>query len=99
MISSYAQFAPFLIVFSGLVHAIVNAILKAGKDKMSSRALIDGFSALLVAPAALIVPLPDHAWGWLCVSWVVHLLYLFSRSYSAGRGFGLADIAQGFELG
>ncbi len=68
--------ASLLILVSGLAHAIVNAILKAGKDKMSGRALIDGFSALLVAPAAFAVPLPAHAWGWLAASWVAHMLYL-----------------------
>jgi hypothetical protein len=45
--------AALRILVSGLVHAIVNAILKAGKNKLSDRALIDGFSALLIAPAAL----------------------------------------------
>ena len=43
--------ASILILVSGLAHAVVNAILKSGRDKMSGRALIDGFSALLVAPA------------------------------------------------
>ena len=50
--------ASVLMLVSGLAHAIVNAILKAGKDKMSGRALIDGFSALLVAPLVLLV-LPE----------------------------------------
>jgi drug/metabolite transporter (DMT)-like permease len=68
--------ASILVLVSGLAHAIVNTILKAGQDKMSGRALIDGFSALLVAPAALLVPLPQGAWGWLAASWVVHGLYL-----------------------
>jgi drug/metabolite transporter (DMT)-like permease len=70
--------ASILMLVSGLAHAIVSAILKAGKDKMSGRALIDGFSALLVAPAAFFVPLPVHAWGWLLGSWFVHLLYLLA---------------------
>lgn len=70
--------ASILMLLSGLAHAIVSAILKAGKDKMSGRALIDGFSALLVAPAAFLVPLPLHAWGWLFASWFVHLLYLLA---------------------
>jgi drug/metabolite transporter (DMT)-like permease len=68
--------ASVLMLVSGLAHAIVNAILKAGKDKMSGRALIDGFSALLVAPAAFLVPLPTNAWGWMAASFVVHVLYL-----------------------
>jgi drug/metabolite transporter (DMT)-like permease len=68
--------ASILMLISGCAHAIVNAILKSGKDKMSGRALIDGFSAVLVAPAALLLPLPVHAWGWLAGSWLVHLMYL-----------------------
>lgn len=70
--------ASLLILVSGLAHAIVNAILKAGRDKMSGRALIDGFSALIVAPAAFVVPLPSHAWGWLAASWLTHMLYLLT---------------------
>jgi drug/metabolite transporter (DMT)-like permease len=69
--------AGLMILASGAAHAIVNAILKSGHDKMSSRALIDGFSALLVLPALFFLPLPRGAWGWLCGSWVTHLAYLF----------------------
>lgn len=65
-----------MIVCSGAAHAVVNAVLKSGKDKMSSRALIDGFSALLMFPAALFLPLPHGAWGWLAGSAIVHLVYL-----------------------
>ncbi len=70
--------ASVLILISGFAHAVVNAILKAGDDKMSRRALIDGFSALILAPAAFLVPLPANAWGWLMASAVVHGLYLFA---------------------
>jgi drug/metabolite transporter (DMT)-like permease len=45
---------------------------------MSGRALIDGFSALLIAPAAFVVPLPTNAWIWLTISGLVHLLYLLA---------------------
>lgn len=65
-----------MIVVSGAAHAVVNAILKSGRDKMSSRALIDGFSALLILPVAFVVPLPHGAWGWLLASWATHLVYL-----------------------
>jgi len=70
--------ASLLILASGLAHAVVNAILKAGKDKMSRRALIDGFSALMVAPALFFVPLPANAWSWLIASGFVHGLYLLA---------------------
>ncbi len=71
-----AQAASLMIVVSGAAHAVVNAILKSGRDKMSSRALIDGFSALLVLPAVLLLPPPHGAWIWLAGSWATHLVYL-----------------------
>ena len=71
-----AQTASVMIVMSGAAHAVVNAILKSGQDKMSSRALIDGFSALVVLPAAFVVSLPHGAWGWLGASWATHLVCL-----------------------
>ena len=73
-----AQLAGVMIVTSGAAHAVVNAILKSGRDKMSSRALIDGFSAVLILPAAFFLPLPAGAWGWLAASGAIHLVYLFA---------------------
>lgn len=70
------QTASVMILASGAAHAVVNAILKAGRDKMSGRALIDGFSALIVLPFAFVLPLPEGAWGWLLGSWATHLVYL-----------------------
>jgi drug/metabolite transporter (DMT)-like permease len=72
-----AQTASLMILVSGAAHAVVNAIFKSGGDKMASRALIDGFSAVLVFPAAFILPLPNHAWVWLAGSVATHLVYLF----------------------
>ena len=86
--------ASLLILTSGLAHAIVNAILKAGKDKMSGRALIDGFSALLLAPAAFFVPLPTHAWGWLAGSWLAHVAYLVCLI----RAFEQADMSVAYPI-
>ena len=95
-----------MIVGSGAAHAVVNAVLKSGKDKMSSRALIDGFSALLMFPAALFLPMPHGAWGWLATSAVVHLVYLvclikafesadMSVAYPIARGAAPALAAAG----
>lgn len=72
------QLAALLMVASGAAHAVVNAILKSGGDKMSSRALIDGSSALLVLPLAFLIPLPHGAWTWLFASFAVHLAYLIA---------------------
>jgi drug/metabolite transporter (DMT)-like permease len=71
-----AHAATLMIITSGATHAVVNAIFKAGRDKMSSRALIDAFSALLILPAAFFLPLPHGAWGFLVASWATHLVYL-----------------------
>lgn len=68
--------AALLMLASGASHAVVNAVLKSGGDKMSSRALIDGSSALLILPFAFLVPLPHGAWPWLVASFSVHLIYL-----------------------
>ena len=70
------RFAALLMLASGAAHAVVNTILKSGGDKLSSRALIDGSSALLILPLAFVVPLPSGAWAWLLASFAVHLVYL-----------------------
>jgi drug/metabolite transporter (DMT)-like permease len=68
--------ASLLMLASGAAHAVVNAVVKSGGDKMSSRALVDGSSALLVLPLAFFVALPHGAWPYLFGSWLVHLIYL-----------------------
>jgi drug/metabolite transporter (DMT)-like permease len=103
------QLASVMIVGSGAAHAVVNTVLKSGKDKMSSRALIDGFSALLLLPAAFVLPLPHNAWGWLMASGLVHLVYLvclikafettdMSVAYPIARGAAPALAAAGAVL-
>jgi drug/metabolite transporter (DMT)-like permease len=89
-----SQWAPVLMLVSGLAHAIVNAVLKAGRDKMSSRALIDGFSALFVLPVALFVPFPSEAVGWLLGSWAVHLVYLVALI----KSFEHADMSTAYPI-
>jgi drug/metabolite transporter (DMT)-like permease len=85
------QLASLMMLGSGLTHAVVNAILKSGKDKMASRALIDGFSAILMAPIAFFLPLPTGAWGWLAASGVIHLVYLICLIRTFERAdFGVA---------
>ncbi len=73
-----ALLASLMMLVSGAVHAAVNAAFKAGGDKMSSRALLDGFAGLILLPAAFIAPLPSGAWGWLAASGAVHFVYLFA---------------------
>lgn len=65
-------------IASGSIHAMVNAILKGGRDKMAGRAVIDGSSAVLLLPATLLVPLPHGAWGWLAATALLHCAYLYA---------------------
>jgi drug/metabolite transporter (DMT)-like permease len=78
-----AQIAGAMMIGSGMAHATVNAIFKAGgSDKMSGRAMIDG-------SFALIVPLPHGAWVWLLGSTLAHLVYLTCLI----RAFTVADMS------
>ena len=78
--------ASILMIASGSVHAVVNAIVKGGRDKMAARALTDASSAAILLPAALLVPWPVGAWGWLLASALLHGFYLFAlvRAYQVG---------------
>ncbi len=83
-----------MMVGSGVAHAVVSTILKSGRDKMASRALIDGFSALLIAPALFFLPPPHGAWGWLAASWAVHLAYLLCMI----KAFEAADMGVAYPV-
>jgi len=89
-----SQTASAMILTSGAAHAVVNAILKSGRDKMSSRALIDGFSALIVLPAIFFVPIPRAAFGWMAGSWVDHVLYLICLI----KAFEAADMSVAYPI-
>lgn len=78
--------AALLMILSGSLHAVVNALVKGGRDKMASRAATDGASAVVMLPLVALVPLPTGAWALLALSAVVHAAYLFAliRAYEAG---------------
>ena len=75
-----------LMIGSGSIHAVVNAIVKGGRDKMAGRALTDGSSAIIMLPATLFVPWPQGAAEWLLASALLHGFYLYTliRAYQAG---------------
>lgn len=81
-------------IASGSIHAVVNAILKGGKDKLAGRAVIDGSSAAMLLPALLFVPLPHGAWGWLAASAVLHCFYL----YALVRAFQASDLSAAYPI-
>lgn len=78
--------AALLMIASGSIHAVVNAIVKGGRDKAAGRAVTDGTSALVLLPALPFVPLPHGAWGWLAASALIHGFYLYAliRAYRIG---------------
>ncbi|RYE02793.1 MAG: hypothetical protein EOP61_07180 [Sphingomonadales bacterium] len=85
---------PAMMIASGSIHAVVNAILKGGKDKMAGRALIDGSSAVMLLPATLLVPLPEGAWTWLSASAAIHCIYL----YAVVRAFESSDFSAAYPI-
>ena len=89
-----AALAPLLMIASGSIHAVVNAIVKGGKDKMAARAVTDGSSAILLLPALAIVPLPHGAWGWLAATAVTHGIYL----YSLIRAYQVSDLSASYPV-
>lgn len=86
--------APLLMIASGSIHAVVNAIVKGGKDKMASRAMTDGSAAIILLPALLLVPLPRGAWTWLMATALVHALYL----YALIRAYQVSDFSSAYPV-
>jgi len=78
--------AALMMIASGSIHAVVNAIVKGGRDKAAGRAITDGTSALILLPAIPFVPLPHGAWSYLAASALIHGVYLYSlvQAYKAG---------------
>lgn len=89
-----AWLPPAMMIASGSVHAVVNAILKGGKDKMAGRAVIDGSAAVLLLPAIFVVPLPHGAWIWLALSAAIHCVYL----YALVRAFESSDFSAAYPI-
>jgi drug/metabolite transporter (DMT)-like permease len=89
-----ATLAPLLMIASGSIHAMVNAIVKGGKDKMASRAMTDGSAAIILLPALLLVPLPQGAWAWLAATALVHALYL----YALIRAYQVSDFSSAYPV-
>ena len=96
-----------LILVSAIVHAVVNLLTKRADNKYAMRLLIGVFSALFVAPALFVVPLPHgQAVLLLVATAAVHAVYelflvksyesaAFSAVYPIARGTGPLFIAIG----
>src|SRR5579862_708818 len=89
-----------LILLSAATHALVNVLTKGARDKYAMRLLIGVTSALIVAPALFVVPLPRGIAVWFLFGTAfVHAFYelflvksyenaAFSAVYPVARGSG-----------
>jgi drug/metabolite transporter (DMT)-like permease len=87
-----------LILFSAVVHAVVNILTKRADDKYAMRLLIGVFSAILVTPALFFLPLPQSRTVWLLVATaIVHATYelLLVRSYESAAFSAVYPVARG----
>ena len=102
MTSSFTLPAALMIA-SGSIHAVVNAIVKGPRSadaadplqaRMAARASTDGASAVILLPAMFLVPPPSGAWGWLGASAVVAVLYV----YAMIRAYAVADYSAAYPI-
>jgi drug/metabolite transporter (DMT)-like permease len=91
-------FVIVLVLVAAVLHAVWNALVKAGSDKVATQALMSLFASLPALAALPFLPLPlPAAWPMLAVSTVVHLAYYFSlvSAYRAGDLSQVYPIARG----
>lgn len=68
--------ATLLILTSAVFHAVSNALVKAGDDKLAIRAISMALFGLISVPVVFFVPLPTApVWGLLLLSSAVNLIY------------------------
>jgi len=87
-----------LILTSAMVHAVVNILTKRADDKYAMRLLMGVFSALIVAPALVFLPLPKgEALHLLALSAIVHAVYelLLVKSFENGAFSAVYPVARG----
>lgn len=92
------MFALGLILLSAVVHAVVNILTKQADDKYAMRLLIGVFSAILVAPVLLFLPLPAGKALWfLAGTAFVHAIYelLLVKSYESAAFSAVYPVARG----
>ena len=102
VVTSFAVPAAMMIA-SGSIHAVVNAIVKGPRARQSedplharmvARGSTDGVSALILLPGTAVVAWPTGAWGWLAISAAIHLLYL----YAMIRTYAVADLSAAYPV-
>jgi drug/metabolite transporter (DMT)-like permease len=74
-------------LFSAITLAAANMSVKMGSDILAGRALLSASAALMVAPAAFFVPLPDAwTWGALLLAVPAHYFYQLCLIRALQRG-------------
>jgi drug/metabolite transporter (DMT)-like permease len=74
---SLTLFPALLMLLSGSIHALVNAMIKGGGNRMVQMILVSGTGTVIAAPFAFFVPLPHGAWPWIGAATCVHLVYFY----------------------
>ncbi|HEU0134316.1 MAG TPA: hypothetical protein VFR28_05795, partial [Allosphingosinicella sp.] len=84
---SAALLAVCLGLFSAITLATANMSVKMGSDILVGRAVLSASAALMVAPAAFFVPLPDAwTWGALLLAVPAHYAYQLCLVRALQRG-------------
>ncbi|MGA9581307.1 MAG: EamA family transporter [Allosphingosinicella sp.] len=84
---SVALLAVCLGLFSAVTLAAANMSVKMGSDILVGRAVLSASAALMVAPAAFFVPLPDSwTWGALMLAVPAHYAYQLCLVRALQRG-------------
>jgi uncharacterized membrane protein len=74
-------------LFSAVTLAAANMSVKMGADILVGRAILSASAALLVSPAAFLVPLPDaRTWGAIAAAIPAHFFYQMTLVQAMQRG-------------
>ncbi len=88
MTAALTLLPALLMLLSGSIHAVVNALIKGGADqnRMVQIILISASSTVIAAPFVPFVELPHGSWGWLAAAIMIHVAYFYClvRALDAG---------------
>jgi drug/metabolite transporter (DMT)-like permease len=74
-------FPALLMLLSGSIHAVVNALIKTpegGGDRLVQMIIVSASSTVIIAPFVFFVDLPHGAWGWIAGASAVHIVYFYT---------------------
>lgn len=86
------------VLVAALLHAVWNALVKSGGDRLLTLAAVNSTGALAAIPLVMLADLPAPAsWPWLLLSSLLHCGYYFFliKAYSAGDLAHVYPLARG----